>query len=321
MKHISTLLIFICCFFKTYHSVAQADTTYNINEMEVMIIKDNQRFLIVYDTFSYMNPVSSISFYHYDSLNRLILDSILYEKSGNREYFHYVDGEIKLKYTYYNDKDINVYHTESQNDSVAIFNTVRFKNNDTIVQRDTIFLYYPYSCTVEYYENNITLEALGEKIYSSDTSDNKMRIYMLHFRDTTFSIVLYTISDIFKKSLQVTKKTGDCLFTSYFVSKEEQIKKYVYESTNKTISNKKIKKTLKKIISLKSLPVRNADPDFDPDFHFDNLLVEYVVNGKYYHFVSSYNFCYSRTWEFPSEERKVLEMIIKLVTYLDESFK
>ena len=324
MKYISTLFIFTCCFFKTYNSVAQTDTTYHspfqldttyyINEVKVRVFKSAGIDCLVDGIFVRQG---SVTFCHYDSLNRLRKDSAIYDKWGFTSHYHYVDEKIEVKYTYYHDKDINVFRTEFQNDSVTVFNTTRFKDNDTVIQHDTIFLYYPYSGTVEYYDNNLTMEALNERIYSTDTFDNRMRIFMVHFQDTTFSVVLYTISDIFKNSLQVTKKIGDYLFLSSFESKEDLIRKYSYESTHKTVSNEEINKTLKKITSLKSLPVRKVNPEID----FDNLLVEYVVNGKYYYFVSSYNFSYSSIREFPSKEQKVLDLIIKLVTYLDESFR
>ena len=201
----------------TYRSYLQIDTTYYVNEVKVRVFKSDETvFFIIEDTSSYfMVHQGSTAFCHYDSLNRLRLDSVICEKWGNRDYYHYVDGKRKLKYTYYHKRDINVFETVSQNDSVAIVNIVRFKDNDTVFQNDTIFLYYPNSGSINYYSVNITLEALGEKAYSSDTSNNnKMRIFMMkygEYKDGEYkdSVVLYTISDIFKKSLQVTKKTGN----------------------------------------------------------------------------------------------------------------
>jgi len=323
MRHISTLLIFTCCFFRTYHSVAQTDTTYDVNGVTVRVFKNDQKdpdllFLGDSSSFSYftMYPYS-VAFCHYESENRLRLDSVLYEKSGNREYYHYVDGKRKLKYTYHRNRDINVSCTETRNDSIAVINIVRFKDNDTVVQSDTVVLYYPDSGSVDYIDNNITLEALGEKVYSSDTSyNNTMRIFMMRYADDPADdfVVLYTIPDITQKSLLVTRKTGEYLYCSLFESKEDRIKKYTYESTQKKIVNKKINKILKKITSSKSLPIN--------DF-MEGTVVEYVINGKYYYLtylfdINNFFMCGDPDYQI---EEEMLNNIKQLVIYLDKCFK
>jgi len=316
MKHISTLLIFTCCFFLTYHSVAQTDTIYNINPITVMLIKDNQKFLIKYDTSPYMKSMSSITYYHYDSLDYPIKDSAIYDKMGITEHFHSVDGETKLKYTYYHDKDINVSYTETRNDSVVVINVVRFKEKDTVVQSDTIFLYYPDYKSVDGLCINITLEALGEKIYYSDTFDNRMRIFRSEFgNDTMDFVVLYTISDIFKKSLQVTRKTGEYLCHSIFESKEDIMKGYIYESTQKTLSKKKINKVLKKITSF--------NKSITSSYFITGVVVEYVMNGKNYYITYPFDISDFRAGGDPElrEEEKMWELVKKLVTYLDDCFR
>ena len=302
---------------KTHHYITQIDTTYNVNGVKVRVFKSEQPFYIIDNTSSYFNVHSgSVVFCHYDSLNRLRIDSVIHDKWGTTDYYHYVNGKRKLKYTYYSDKDINVSKTEIRNDSVAIVNVARFKDNDTVFQDDTIFLYYPDSGSVDYFNNNITLEALAEKAYSSDTSDNnKMRIFMMKYGDdTTDFVVLYTISDIFKKPLQVTRKTGNYLWHSLFESKEDKIKQYKYESTHKKIVNKKINKVLKEITSLnKPLLIDNF---------MESLLVEYVINGKYYYLtypydITDFSISGNPMWR---EEDEILELVKKLVICLESYF-
>ena len=309
MKYICFLLVFLCCFLKTHDSVAQTDTMYNINEIMVMVIENNQKNLIVYDTSSYMESMSSIIYYHYDSLNRPIKDSAIYDKRRITKYYHYVDGETELKYTYYHEDDINISYTETTNDSIAIFNIIRFKNNDTVFQRDTIFLYYPDLGAIYYYDNNITLEALGEKVYSPNTLDNKLRVFMVKGNsDTTFFVVLYTISDILKESLLITKKTGNYLHHSFFKSKEDMIKNYVYESSNKIVSNKKMRKILQEMTTLEYLPIDEIGED---------LIVEYKINGKYYLLTFS-DIDLPIYADFTPEMLKTYKVVKKLISYLEK---
>jgi len=309
MKYNTILLLFLICFFKTLNSFAQADSIHAINEREIIVFQNNQKILIAYDTSSYMEDMHSITFYHFDSLNRLIKDSVIHDKRKETKHYHYINGEAKVNYTYYHNFDINISYTEIQNDTIAIFNVVKFKNNDTVVHCDTISLCYPDSGTMGYYNNNITLEALHEKRFSTmDTTGNFMRIFKVkREKDSTFAIV-YTLSDILKDSLLATKKTGAYLYHSFFESKEEMIKNYSYKTTYKIVSDKKIKKIFQKMTSLEYLPIEE---------NFENLIVEYRINGKYYLLTFSDMSIYK---DFSPKMRETFKNINELVTYLDNCF-
>jgi hypothetical protein len=248
-----------------------------------------------------------VKYYHYDSLERLIIDSAIFDKRGSTDYYHVVNGENKLKYTYYHKSGIILLsHIETENDDFVIDDRVKVINGDTIKESDTIFLYYPNLYTLNSSCNNITLDAFNEKRFSQmDTSENIVRIFKveevedLKYPTIAIAYPLYITQD----SLQITKKTGEQVCSPLRTSRLDRIKNYTYEEFNRKISpNKKIRYILQKMTALEYLPIDKFE---------DNLMVEYRINGKYYLMTFTYED------NVPYEVRKTYEVVKKLISYLE----
>ena len=306
MKNKITILLF--CLFQTNFLYSQIESTI-LEKTDTVPTLESLRYAP--DSLFFEIPLE-ISYYSIDSSGTRYIDSIFYRVRGGKftEHYHYINGEQELKYTCYHNWNICISYTYQKVDGMEIISVLKFTDNDTVQYIDTILLYYPDSEALGYHGNNITLEAFNETKFSEmDTSENLMRIFILNYDEDSLLANVYIISNILRDSLYITKKTGECL--GYFLkSKEELMKDYVYETTYKTIPSKKIKKTLRKMASLKYLPI---------EYSIDNLIVEYRINGKYYLLTSSYNLSLSID-DYPSEDRKVLKLVKKLITYLEDSF-
>jgi hypothetical protein len=297
------IIAFLFCFIQLNLSYSQTDSMFLKNVKDNVFLNNNEQSI---DS-SLFDPVI---YYHYDSLKGLLKDSIVYKAGGYTVHYHYVEGKQKIDYTYYHESGLHVAYDITKKDTIAVFDIMKFTDIDTMAYLDTIRLYYHDSGAINYYSNNITLEALNEDILPSVMPNNLMRFFLIKFEeDDSVYATTYTISDILQDSLKVIKKTGMYLDYSLRspIKKKNIIEDYHYETSYKIIKNRRIKKIIQKIIVNDLLFV---------DKFVDDLVVEYIIDGKYYYLTSSYESLGPLDY-FPPKMRKTLKLIKKLIIYID----
>jgi hypothetical protein len=145
-----------------------------------------------------------------------------------------------------------------------------------------------------------------------DTTENIVRIFRVDYEKGLFFAVAYIISNITRDSLQITKKTGEHLCQPLRTSIADMRKNYTCEeSIYKILFNKQIRKILQEMTNLEYLPRDNS---------FDNLIIEYRINGKYYLLTFPYEHLPIYA-DFSPEMKRTYKIIKKLITYLENSFQ